>query len=343
VTHGAAPAATAVVLRSVWAVSLAVAAAHALGLADAWWAAITAFVVPDATLRGSLARGGLRMLGTVGGAALGVLAGSILRLDGAMFVVLMTVSAWAGLYLAHTQRYSYAWVLGIVTFVMVVCEAWTARGQLMHFALERCANVAVGILASLLVEGLWWMWRRSPAEPGSGAASAASRRVAALHALQGAIAVGLFALVLTLHGLQSFAQAMVTALAVLIVPLGADAGQAHPQVRQRMVLRLAGCTLAALLALGLLPLLQGRPLACQLALALGVVAGAWAQQAVPAWRYAALQFTVAFMMVFVQDRGWTVHPQAALARLAGIGAGVGLMLVVMALWALAARRLGRRR
>jgi len=332
-------------LRAVCAVSLAVAAAHALGLADSWWAAITAFVVPDASLRASLARGGLRILGTIAGAALGALLGSAIALQGALFVVLMAASTWAGLYLAHTRRFSYAWVLGIVTFVMVLCEAWMARGQLLPFALERCANVAVGVLASLAVEAAWAArrWRPGPAaaatQPAaSDPASAASRQAAALHALQGAIAVGLFAIVLAMHRRQDLAQAMVTALAVLIVPLGADAQQAHPQVRQRMLLRLAGCVVAVLLALALLPWLQGRPLACQLALALGVAAGGWVQQRVPAWRYAAIQFTVAFMMVFVQDSGWTVQPQAAMARLAGICVGVGLTFVVMTGWALLARR-----
>lgn len=328
---------------AVCAVSLAVAAAHALNLSDTWWAAITAFVVPDASLRGSLTRGVLRILGTLCGAALGVLLGTAFQLDGALFVVLIGVATWAGLYLAHTQRFSYAWLLFIITFVMVLCEAWTARGELVHFALERCANVAVGIVASLVVEGAFALALRRPHAPAkAGAASAATRRAAALHALQGAIAVALFALLLTWHQLQPLAQAMVTALAVLIVPLGVDAQEAHPHVRQRMVLRLGGCAVAVLLALALLPLLEGRAIACQLALALGVAAGGWVQHRVPAWRYAAIQFSVAFIMVFVQDRGWTVHPEAALARLAGIVVGVVLMLVVMSIWAWLARGLRRR-
>lgn len=330
---------------AVCAVTLAVAAAHALDLDDAWWAAITAFVVPDASFRASISRGVLRMLGTLAGAVLGVLLCRVLHLDGPLFVALMAGSTWAGLYMAHTRPHSYAWVLGIVTFVMVMCEAWTTRAglprDLFQFAMERCANVAVGIVASLLVEGAVLLWRQGPAGAGAVAASRAPHRVAALHALQGAIAVGLFALVLWLHPMPAFAQAMVTALAVLIVPLGADAQvaqDAHPQVRRRMLLRVAGCAVAALLAALLLPLLQGLHAACLLALALGVGAGAWVQNSVPAWRYAAIQFTVAFMMVFVQDRGWIVHPQAALGRLAGMAAGVGLMLLVTTAWARAARR-----
>lgn len=327
---------------AVCAVTLAVAVAHWLDLSDTWWAAITAFVVPDASWRASMGRGILRMLGTLGGAALGVLLGTYVPLDGLVFVVTMAASTWLGLYMAHTRRYSYSWILGIVTFVMILCEAWTTRGGLPHFAMERCANVAVGIAASLVVEGVLALMRRDAAPAAAAKPSTVAHRVAALHALQGAIAVGVFAIVLSLHQMQAFAQAMVTALAVLIVPLGADAQEAHPHIRQRMVLRLAGCAAAVLLALALLPLLQGMPIACQVALAAGVAAGAWVQYSVPDWRYAAIQFSVAFMMVFVQDQGWTVHPRAALARLVGIAAGVGIMLVVMTLWAAVARRVAAR-
>jgi uncharacterized membrane protein YccC len=334
-------AAIAAALRAVWAVSLAVAAAHALDLSDAWWAAISAFVVPDDSLRASLVRGALRILGTLGGAALGLLLGVHLAHIGLLFVVFMAAAAWAGLYLALTRRYGYAWVLGVVSFAMVMCEAWAMRGELMHFALERCANVAVGTLACLAVEGVWALARRqgAPVRPAA-IPSPAWRKSAAWHALQGAVAVGLVAAAMSLWSLQDFAQAMVTALAVLVVPIAADADprSMHPQVQMRMAWRLAGCGLAALLALALLPLLQGRPAACHLALALGVAAGAWVQNVSSRLRYPAIQFTVAFLMIFVQDRGWTVQPQMAWARLAGIGAGAGLTLLVMAGWKLGARR-----
>jgi len=159
----------------VCAVSLAVAAAHALGLADTWWAAISAFVLPDASWRGSLLRAVLRIIGTLGGAALGVLLGMALGVHGALFVVLMAGATWIGLYCASTRRYSYAWVLGVITFAMVLSEAWTARGELVGYALERCANVAVGIVACLVVEGLWTLVRRLPPAAAPPPASAASR------------------------------------------------------------------------------------------------------------------------------------------------------------------------
>src|ERR1700712_3727869 len=62
-------------LRPVLSVAMAVAAAHALGLHDAWWAAITAFMVMQANFGASLYRGLLRVVGTVVGAALGFVLG----------------------------------------------------------------------------------------------------------------------------------------------------------------------------------------------------------------------------------------------------------------------------
>jgi hypothetical protein len=47
------------------------------------------------------------------------------------------------------------------------------------------------------------------------------------------------------------------------------------------------------------------------------------------WRYAAIQFTVAFLMVFVQDGGWHADVEAASGRFAGIAIGVALMMTVL--------------
>ncbi|MBO9652285.1 MAG: hypothetical protein J7605_27575 [Variovorax sp.] len=82
-----------------------------------------------------------------------------------------------------------------------------------------------------------------------------------------------------------------------------------------MAQRFAGCFVAGAVAFALLPLLQEKPVWCQIALALGVWTGAYLRRGAPRLRYAALQFSGAFLMMFVQDRGWTVEPEPALVRL----------------------------
>lgn len=325
-------------MRAVLSVALAVTVAHAMGLQDSWWAAISAFTVMQADFGASLYRGLLRIVGSVCGAALGFVLGPLLADHPVPFVLLLGIAAWAGLFAALVLRHSYAWVLAVVTFVMVMCEALAARPQLAQFALERVANVVVGTLACVIVAALterrfiasllgprrlapWW--------PHAGQGSAAvDRRGAARHALYGAIVVALLSAVSFFRELSSFSQAMVTTIAVLIVPLDGDASRAEAFVMQRMVQRVAGCLAAGAIAFALLPLIAGKPLWCQLALGLGVWAGAYLQGGPERLRYAATQFGVAFLMVFVQDSGWTVESGPALQRLGGVFAGITALWLV---------------
>jgi hypothetical protein len=64
---------------------------------------------------------------------------------------------------------------------------------------------------------------------------------------------------------------------------------------------------------------------CQLALGVGVWFGAYLQSGAVSIRYMGVQFAIAFIMVFVQDRGWTINEAPALERLAGILAGMGVL------------------
>jgi hypothetical protein len=42
------------------------------------------------------------------------------------------------------------------------------------------------------------------------------------------------------------------------------------------------------------------------------------------------QFSVAFIMVFVQDQGWTVEVEPAIERLAGVFAGICVLGLIFA-------------
>lgn len=325
-------------LRPVLSVALAVGGAHALGLHDTWWAAISAFVVMQEQFGASVWRGLLRIAGTLIGAGLGIVLGPRLAAEPVVFVLLMGVAAWIGLYGAMVFKHSYAWVLGLVTYVMVVCEAVAMPGDLADFARERVINIVLGALACMLVSGLSdtrllaWLLRRPPPPAAAAAAgpALAERPVAALHALHGACAITLMAILVWLHELSAFPQAMVTAVSVLIVPLAGGEAAVRATVADRMAQRFAGCMLAGLFGFALLPLIGERPLLCQSALALGVWLGAYLQRGAAGVRYLAVQFSVAFLMVFVQDSGWSVNGWAALQRLAGVFAGIASLAIVIA-------------
>jgi Fusaric acid resistance protein-like len=165
-----------------------------------------------------------------------------------------------------------------------------------------------------------------------GAQQPVDDRAIARHALQGAPVVALLSIVMCQVHLAAFAQALVTTLAVLVVPLEAGAADTEARVTQRMVQRIAGCLAAGVLAFALLPLLAGHSLACQVALCAGTWLGAYLQRGPASVRYMATQFSAAFLMVFVQDSGWNLEAGAAFERLAGILAGVVALALVMQAW-----------
>ena len=328
-------------LRHVFSVAIAVMAAHALGLHDAWWAAISAFTVMQANVGASAWRGLLRIFGTVCGGTAAFLLGPHLSGHPVASALLIGAVSWAGLFAALVSRYSYAWVLGLITFVIVVCEALVAHTGLAHFALERVANVVIGTLACVLVAALSER-RFAVTIPGNDPDERPPERTrVALHALQGALAVALLTASLSLHDLRAFPQAMVTTIAVLIVPLGGQAIDAQASVMHRMVQRVTGCLLAGAIALAVLPFIQQHALWCQTVLALGVWIGAYLQSGPINVRYLAVQLSFAFLIIFVQDRGWVAQSGPALQRLGGVLAGVAaLALVFSAFWLF--RRIARR-
>lgn len=328
-------------LRYVLSVAIAVTAAHALDLHDTWWAAISAFTVMQANVGASAWRGLLRICGTVCGAAAGFLLGPPLFGHPVASALLIGTVSWAGLFAALVSRYSYAWVLGLITFVMVVCEAFVVHAGLAHFALERVVNVVVGTLACVLVAALSERHFAVTIPGNDPDERLPGRKRVALHALQGALAVALLAASLSLHSLRAFPQAMVTTIAVLIVPLGGQAVDAQSSVVQRMVQRVTGCLAAGAIALTVLPLIQQHALWCQAVLALGVWIGAYLQSGPASVRYLAVQFSVAFLIIFVQDRGWAAQSGPALERLDGVLAGIAALALVFSVFWLG-RRIARR-
>jgi hypothetical protein len=96
-----------------------------------------------------------------------------------------------------------------------------------------------------------------------------------------------------------------------------------------MTQRLIGCLLAGALGLALLPLMHGAAIPCMIALSLGVWVGCHVLTGLEGATYIGRQFTIAFIMVFVQDQGWSADPRPALTRLAGILAGILVLALVM--------------
>ncbi|QSN63276.1 FUSC family protein [Caballeronia sp. M1242] len=249
------------------------------------------------------------------------------------------------------------------------------------FALSRVAEVVVGTLACVAVSALSHaaaqQYRRSrgAAPVSSARASSTADRVdgsshetaavsiiqsGPLHALSAkqemqsaramrkrlawhaAWSVAILASVAYAWNLPGFAQAMVTAIAVLILPASALGKPTRRPIGSRMVQRVLGCLIAGAASLALLPLIGDSEPACMLALCAGVWIGCHVQTGAQGASYVGRQFTIAFIMVFVQDHHWSSDPMPAALRLAGILCGIAVLAAVMAAGrALASRRAAR--
>jgi uncharacterized membrane protein YgaE (UPF0421/DUF939 family) len=333
-------------------VALSVALANALHLSDTWWAAISGFAVMQTSFAGSVQRAAHRIMGTVIGAALGTLAGPWIGDRPWLFVPALGVIGAVTVYRANGSKAAYAWILGGVTALMVTYEAHkfaTVRATAI-FAALRVAEVAVGTLACLLVASVfhfgpkWYRKNRTSlaasvarAAGDSGVPSAAiltpplesARSTRMLLCLQAALSITILATLTYVLHLPGFAQAMVTAIAVLIVPPGLAIDRTRQPVMEKMVQRVAGCLLAGAIGVALLPLMQGHAMLCMLALSIGVWAGCHVQTGREGASYVGRQFTIAFIMVFVQDHHWSADPLPALMRLSGILTGIVVLAAVM--------------
>jgi uncharacterized membrane protein YccC len=328
-------------VNAVASVLLAVALAHMLHLSDAWWVAISSFAVMQTRFAASLERAIQRVLGTIIGALAGALAGPLIGERLWLFVPVLGVIAGVTVYRANTSSASYAWVLGGVTAVMVIYEAHEllAFNPTASFAMLRVVDVLIGVSASVVVAGAMYVsqqWYGQP-RPGPSVAAAANADPTSLEPLRGrrrraavqaGVAVAIFAAFAHALKLPSLAQALVTIIAVLILP-PSSAADLHKPIAVKMLQRVMGCLLAGAVGVILLPLLQGRAIPCLVALSAGVWAGCHVQTGQQGASYIGRQFTIAFIMVFVQDNGWSADPRVAMLRLAGIVGGIVILSCVM--------------
>jgi uncharacterized membrane protein YgaE (UPF0421/DUF939 family) len=329
--------------QAMFSVALAVALAYALNLANTWWAAISGFAVMQTSFAASAQRGLHRMLGTVLGGLLGAIAGPALGDLPWLFVPMMGVIGGVAVHRALASEFSYAWVLGGATALMVIFEAHVLHTfkASASFATLRVSEVLVGTLACVAVSGVFHAGerqyrRRYPlaAVESRAAASAAPspesiRAARRLLAWQGAASIAILAALTYVLKLPGFAQAMVTAMAVLILPAASLAGHTRRPVAERMVQRFAGCLLAGVVGVALLPLLGDHAWLSMTALSAGVWFGCHVQTGTQGASYVGRQFTIAFIMVFVQDHRWSADPLPALMRLSGILTGIVVLTGVI--------------
>lgn len=316
-----------------FAVALSVVLAAAVPLQDIWWAAISAFMVSQATRPASLRRGVLRTVGTICGAVIGLGCASTLAYDHVLCALFLLVAGFVGTLGFLLSAAGYAWLLGAITAMMVVLMSLTDPTVALSGAVNRVAEVVTGTLAAMLGAVLFAPNTPTPVAMSPGFTDLLGvNRPALLHAWRSGITVMLIPLVWVGLDLPGLAQMAITAAAVMAVqPPGGF--EDHTPFVTRAVQRLLGCLIGGVVGLLILALSLTALLPWLLALAGGVFVCTQVQASARGVGYVGTQAAVVYIMTLVQGTGPPISIYPGIDRLVGITGGLGILLLVsFVLW-----------
>jgi len=328
----------AVTLKEIFAIQVIAAVLVSVLLSDLagfdypGWAALSSYAVMNTSVKASTVRAFNRVTGTVLGGVLALLLTTYLIQDAAFLVLFCAIVGGVAVWRADVSRWSYSWVLGAVTSMMVMAEAQknSEFRHLLRFTFNRIEEVALGCAVCIAITILFYPLnrRRQVATPQQNSHPEPPRRP--LLPLQAGITLLLVTPILLVFQLTGFWQAMVSVLAVFILP--ASTQPVQQQVSQRMQQRLYGCMAATLLSLILLPVMHHYPPVYIATLVAGLWLGCHLQQGKPSISYFGRQFTVAWIIVYIQESLWQTEPIQAVMRSVSILIAIIIIGMVMAVF-----------
>jgi len=326
-------------MAAVIATVLAVYLAHWLGLREIWWSAVCAFAITGQDTKTSLNQGMQQILGTVGGTAFGLMLSKYVAGELGLFVFSITCVAAAGLYLATSRAASYMWILSTSLAIYVIA---TTRSSSSTIAIAEALSLdaVVGTATYWVVNAAFNRLISATGLPKAASATAApppageSFDVASLRArnvFTGTLTTCILAYFAYRYPVDGFAQAMTTALVILVVPLKIHRARSMYMVVLRMFHRLLGCLLGSLIACVVLPIAAGNVLYCTIALCLAIWLSCHLRFGDSGIAYAGTQAGAVIILAFVHDKIWfSDETGLAYARLTGIVSGTIALAVVMA-------------
>jgi uncharacterized membrane protein YccC len=322
-------------LECVASVLLAILLAHVIGATMVAWAAFTAFVLMKGHIAETLLRGVLRLVGTALGASLALLL--VPRTEGSLLATMLCAALVGAisLYGTLTAKRSYAWLLFGLTFEMILLDKLEHPAlDTMAFAHTRLLEVAAGTVACLVVSVLSTLTLRrlSPTPPPSAPKRIGWHPDAARHAAQAGLTLALLPPLHALFAVSELAQAGVTIMAVMIVPVAGLGSSGLVPVSRRLFDRAVGCLAGGTLAAALLFMARGQPAVLIAGTCLGIIIGRHIENGAPRMTYVGLQFTLAILVTLVPDSYADAEIGPALARLASIVIGMALLEPVLLAW-----------
>ena len=325
---------------AVMATALAIYLARWLGLHEIWWSAVCAFAITGQDMKTSLNQGTQQMLGTLGGTAFGAILANHVGSEPGLFVLSITCIAATGLYLATSRASSYMWILSTSLAIYVIVSNHASVGERTTLMAETLSwNAIVGSAAYWGVNRVFNRFTTSIGLPSASPVSAfpsppsAPFDVAFLrkrNVFAGTLTTSILAYFAYRYPADGFAQAMTTALVILVVPLDIHRDRSMYMVAMRLVHRLLGCLLGSVIACVVLPVATDNMLCCAIALCFAIWFSCHLRFGDSSIAYAGTQFGAVVILAFVHDSIWfSDEAGLAYARLAGIVSGAIALTVVL--------------
>lgn len=327
-------------IACIGSVLLAILLAHLIGGKMVAWAAFSAFVLMKGDPGETILRGVLRLVGTALGAVLAVTLVPLAMHSVAAASVMAGLIGAMGLYGMLTARRAYAWLLFGLTFEMILLDKLEKPGvNVVELAQTRMLEVVAGTVACVIVSvSAAFVTGRQWKASGAASPSLGWHPNAARHAIQAGVAVALLPLLHSAFGMAELAQASVTILAVMIVPVAGIGASGLVPVSRRLLHRAIGCIAGAALAFLVLILAHGEPAILIAGTCLGIFIGRHIETMGAKANYVGLQFTLAVLVVLVPDSYAQADIKPGLLRLLSIFIGMGLLEPVLLAWHLIAPR-----
>ena len=306
--------------------------AHLLGATHVSWAAFAGYMVMRGHAAETLARGVLRIIGTV--------AGGLIALGSAPFIVgywpaaaaALALMGTISLYAAITSRRSYAWLFFGLTYAMVVLDKIEHPAiALPEFVQTRVLETLAGIAASLIVSlaSTLTLRRRWPAKRTPAATGAGWHRDSLRHALQAGVALALLVALNAWIPVPALAQGAIMIMAVMLLPVTGIGSSGLAPVSQRILQRMIGCIGGALFAAFFLVAGADNMALLLVATAIGVMLGRHLENGDPTHRYVGTQFTLAVLVMLVPDRYDQLVLEPGVERLMAIFIGMAVLMPVL--------------
>ncbi|MGJ8515474.1 FUSC family protein [Carnimonas bestiolae] len=328
-------------------VVVAIGVATLLQLDDLVWAGFSGFMVMRSDIGVSFKRGANRILGTVMGALVGLLASLISADYPIVMMAVLFVIAWVSFMHCFFSRYSYAWLFFFLTASMVMAYGLTNPDDIINFAETRVAEIVIGTGACLLIAAI-----RAGAQPANIKRQSTSgfhfkarlvfneawlkqhwvlvgygTRVAIVVALQPLIAS--FA---NLDNDSNLTQQLTTTFVVMMTTSDNVYKSAHRVVHTRMAHRLVGCVLGSVFGMLMLSLFEQNALVTPIVLTVGILIGSQIEHGEAKINYVGTQFALGFMTTYIQLSAPATSVSLGLDRLVGIIFGVVSVYCVLACW-----------